>query len=149
LKSGKGRNRARPPAPVVGFGRPAPARTRRGRPPKHQLSLDLTGLHLGRLETDDDFRRAARKLLPAALEELGQAMGDAAWAWHHRANPAVAAGHGKAGPDMRAFVAKAGRTYRRFAPVGDRQALEDLLCEKLRAAKAGAPTRHGGDTAPG
>jgi hypothetical protein len=117
--------------------------------PRHEIRVDLSGVDLAGLETEDDFRRAARRLLPAALEELGQAMGEAAWARHHRGEPAVAAGHGKAGPQMREFVAKAGRTFRRFAPAADRQALEDLLVAKVREAKSAGATKDGGDTAAG
>jgi hypothetical protein len=116
---------------------------------KHEIHLDVTGLDLGGLETDDDFRQAARRLLPAALLELGQAMGESAWVRHHGLDAALATGHAWGGPEMHEFVAKAGRTYRRFAPAADRQALEDLLVEKLREARAGGATRDGGDTAPG
>jgi hypothetical protein len=116
---------------------------------KHELRLDLTRLDLGGLQTDDDFRRAARLLLPAALEELGQAIGEAAWDRHHRQEPGTDAVHGRAGPQMREFVAKAGRTYRRFAPAADRQALEDLLVARLREAKAAGATKDGGPTAHG
>jgi hypothetical protein len=45
---------------------------------KHEIRVDLGGTDLAALATDDDLRREARRLLPAALEELGQALGEAA-----------------------------------------------------------------------
>ena len=117
--------------------------------PRHEIRLDLTGVDLGALETDDDFRRAARQLLPAALEELGRALGESAWARRHPDRPAPAAKAWGPGADRKAFVGKAGRTYRLFASAQERQGLETLLVQKLREAKAAAGTKDGGGTVVG
>jgi hypothetical protein len=117
---------------------------------KYEIPLDLSGLDLESLDTDEDFRREAERLLPAALEELGQAFGEAAWRRQAVAMATAMKGREATG-EMREFIQKAGRTYRRFAPASDRLALEDLLVRKLREAKdqSGAHTKdEGGSTIP-
>jgi hypothetical protein len=116
---------------------------------KHDIRVDLAGVDLAGLVTEDDFRRAARRLLPAALEELGRALGEAAWARRHPLAPAPASKGCGPGADRREFVARAGHTYRLFASAAERRALEDLLVAKLREAKAAAGTQDGGGTVVG
>ena len=114
---------------------------------KYEIPLDLSDVDLEALDTDEDFRREAARLLPVALEELGQAFGEAAW----KRQATATKSRESATSEMRDFVQKAGRTYRRFAPASDRLALEDLLVRKLREAKdqSGTPTKdEGGATIP-
>jgi hypothetical protein len=117
---------------------------------KYEIRLDLSGVDLAALQTDGDFRREAARLLPAALEELGQALGEAAWERQRTDPPSPPVKHPAAAGELRTFVEKAGRTYRRFAPARDRQALEDLLIRQLRQAKSAAlaATRDDGSTVP-
>src|SRR5687767_8051075 len=106
---------------------------------KHEIRLDLSGVDLSALNSVADLRRAARKLLPAALEDLGQAMGEVAWLRSQAHKPALRLG----GPldEMRKFVAEAGKKYRRHAPDGERQALEELIMLRLQQAKTTASER--------
>jgi hypothetical protein len=103
---------------------------------KHEIRLDLAGADLDALVTEDDFGREAERLLPAALEELGQALGEAAWERRQADRQGPAVKYRGATGELREFVLKAGRTYRRFAPAHDRQTLKDLIVRKLRQAKA-------------
>jgi hypothetical protein len=117
---------------------------------KYEIPLDLSGIDLEALDTDKDFSREAERLLPAALEELGQAFGEAAWKRQAVALARAVKGREATG-EMREFIQKAGRTYRRFAPASDRLALKDLLIRKLREAKdqSGARTKdESGSTIP-
>jgi hypothetical protein len=116
---------------------------------KHEIRLDLSGVDLAALRTDGDFVREARKLLPAALEDLGQAMAEVAW----DRQPAAATGppvNYRRATEKRKFILDAGRKYRRHAPAEERQALEDLITRQLWAAKsrAAAATTDGGSTLP-
>jgi hypothetical protein len=116
---------------------------------KYEIRLDLSGVDLASLQTDDDFRREAARLLPGALAELGEALGEAAWGRSRALGPGRPVPYPGAADEMKEFVAKAGRKYRRFAPARDRQALEDLIVGRLRQAKAAAAgTRDGGSTIP-
>jgi CheY-like chemotaxis protein len=101
---------------------------------RHDIRVDLSGVDLAALRTDDDVRREARRLLPAALEELGQALGEAAWERQQATDGAPAVQY-RGADGMREFVLKAGRTYRRFAPAPDREALESLIVQRLLAAR--------------
>ena len=107
---------------------------------KHEIRVDLSGADLDTLVSDDDFRREAERILPAALEELGQALGEAAWERRQTIDdgPAIE-------DEMREFVVKAGRTYRRFAPARDRKTLTDLIVRKLQQAKDQSAARTADD----
>jgi hypothetical protein len=107
---------------------------------KYEIPLNLSGVDLEALDTDDDFRRVATRLLPAALEELGRAFGEAAWK-RQAVKMASAIKDQDAADDKTEFIRKAGRTYRRFAPASDRLALVDLLVRRLREAKDQSGTR--------
>jgi hypothetical protein len=113
---------------------------------KYEIPLDMSAVDLEALDTDEDIRLAASRLLPVALEELGRAFGEAAW------KRQASASTGRETTDERKeFIRKAGRTYRRFAPVSERMALEDLLVCRLREARdqSGARTKdEGGSTIP-
>jgi len=103
---------------------------------RHEIHLDLSAVDLAGLHSDEDVRREARRLLPAALEDLGQALAEAAWAGVRERTP---------GPPIRLpgqpgalseFVVEAGRRYKRHAPAVDRAALEEVIVNRLWAAKA-------------
>src|SRR6478672_9327390 len=88
--------------------------------PRHEIRVDLSGTDLAALHTEGDVRQEARRLLPA--------------------------GRPSAADDRHAFLVEAGRRYRRHAPAGDRAALEEVIVQQLRAARAqaSAGTRDGG-----
>ena len=45
----------------------------------HTYKVSLGHVDVSRLETDDDFRREAKRLLPNALVQVGEATGEVAW----------------------------------------------------------------------
>src|SRR5881409_2610457 len=114
--------------------------------PRHEIRVDLSGTDLAALHTEGDVRQEARRLLPAALEELGRALAEAAWAGALERSPGPPAGRPAGADDRHAFLVEAGRRYRRHAPAGDRAALEEVIAQQLRAARAqaSAGTRDGG-----
>ena len=116
---------------------------------KHEIRLDLSGVDLAALETDADFVREARKLLPAALEDLGQAMAEVSWNRQQTAAKGPPVKY-RGGTEKRKFILDAGRKYRRHAPAEERQALEDLIVRQLWAAKSrgSAATEHDWSTLP-
>jgi hypothetical protein len=119
---------------------------------KHEIRADLSGTDLATLRTEDDLWRAARRLLSAALEELGQALAEAAWAGVREPSAGLAVPLPDRPTALRDFVVEAGRRYKRRAPAADRQALEDVIVRRLRAAKAQAAAgtkAEGGSTVPG
>jgi hypothetical protein len=103
---------------------------------RHEIQLDLRGVDLAALHTDADIRREARQLLPAALEDLGQALAEAAWAGVRERTPDPAVRLPDRPEAMREFLVEAGRRYRRHAPVADRTGLEELIVQRLWAATA-------------
>jgi hypothetical protein len=103
---------------------------------RHEIQLDLRGVDLATLHTDDDIRREARRLLPAALEDLGQALAEAAWAGVREKTPSPAVFPPEQPGARREFLVEAGRRYKRHAPPADRAGLEELIVQRLWAAKA-------------
>ena len=116
---------------------------------KHEIRLDLSAVDLAALQTDADFLREARKLLPAALVDLGQAMAEVAWDRQQAAAKGPPVKY-RGATEKRKFILDAGRKYKRHAPAEERQALEDLIVRQLWAAKsrAAAATKDGGSTLP-
>jgi hypothetical protein len=45
----------------------------------HTHKISLGHVDVSRLETEDDFRREAQRLLPNALVQVGEAAGEVAW----------------------------------------------------------------------
>jgi len=43
------------------------------------IRIDLGHVDFDSLETDDDFRREAQRILPKAIVQLGEAVGEKAW----------------------------------------------------------------------
>jgi len=46
---------------------------------EHQIKIDFKLVDLSSLETEDDFLQEAKRLLPEALVQLGEAVGEKTW----------------------------------------------------------------------
>jgi hypothetical protein len=97
------------------------------------------------LETDEDFRRAAERLLPAALEQYGRELGEEAW--QHAPRLADAFGGGvpsdpaRLARDRREMVEEYVRDAR--ANARDREAILEHLVRRLKELKSRAATGPG------
>ena len=95
---------------------------------KFQISIDFSDVDLASLETEDDFRQEAKKLLPKALVKLGETVGEKTWEELQKSLK----GSGKSQSEKRKFIQETGRNYQRNASSREKQELEDYIVEELR-----------------
>ncbi|MBE9210648.1 hypothetical protein IQ244_29925 [Nostoc sp. LEGE 06077] len=99
---------------------------------KFQIDIDFSNIDVNALETDEDFHREAKALLPQALQKLGESIGEKTWEELQK-NLQQAGSKAKGSQlEKRKFIQETGRTYQRRASSREKQELEDYLVEELR-----------------
>ncbi|AKG20554.1 hypothetical protein [Calothrix sp. 336/3] len=94
---------------------------------KFQIDIDFNHVDFSSLETEEDFRTEAKKLLPAALIQLGEAVALQTWEEMQKT------GSGKGSQsEKRKFVQETGKNYQRSSSKREKQELEDYIVEQLR-----------------
>jgi hypothetical protein len=97
------------------------------------FTLELGGIDLASLRTEEDFQKAARRLLPAVLFQAGERLGEKTWSDLHK-------GGGAANPkatdsDRQRFVREMGQNYQKQANPKDRKLLEERIVTQLKELK--------------
>jgi len=103
---------------------------------KHMHKISFGNVDVSKLESEDDFRREAQRLLPNALVQVGEATGEVAWnelQKSFRGVPGFKANTSSS--DKRKFIREAGQNYRRQVTAKDRRQLEDYIVARLRELK--------------
>ncbi|AFY42845.1 hypothetical protein [Nostoc sp. PCC 7107] len=99
---------------------------------KFQIDIDYSNIELNALETDEDFHREAKTLLPQALQKLGESIGEQTWEELQK-NLQKSGSKSKGSQlEKRKFIQETGRTYQRRASGREKQELEDYLVDQLR-----------------
>ncbi|BAT54660.1 hypothetical protein NOS3756_36320 [Nostoc sp. NIES-3756] len=94
---------------------------------KFPIDLDFSHVDLSSLETEEDVRLEAKKLLPAALVLLGEAVALQTWEELQKNFS------GKSSQaEKRKFIQQTGKNYQRSASNREKQELEDHIVEQLR-----------------
>ncbi|MEH2409777.1 hypothetical protein [Nostoc sp.] len=102
---------------------------------KFQIDIDFSNIDLASLETEEDFQREAKILLPKVLVKLGESVGEKTWEELQEKLQGTG-GKLKSSPsEKRKFIQETGRTYQRNASNRERQELEDYIIEQLRQHK--------------
>lgn len=91
------------------------------------IDIDFSQIDTSSLETEEDFRTAAKELLPTALTKLGEAVALQTWEELHK----KASGKGSQS-EKRRFIQETGKSYQRKASHREKQDLEDYIVEQLR-----------------
>ncbi len=102
----------------------------------HTHKISLGHVDVSRLETEDDFRREAQRLLPNALVQVGEATGEVAWdelQKGFRGVPGFKANSSSS--DRGKFIREAGQNHCRQATAKHRRELEDYIVARLRELK--------------
>lgn len=101
---------------------------------KFQITIDFSNVDLTSLETDDDFKREAKILLPQALVKFGETVGEKTW---EELNKTKGTGTKQkfSQSEKRKFIQETGKNYQRHASNRERQELEDYIVEQLRNHK--------------
>jgi hypothetical protein len=104
------------------------------------LKIDIGWCDISALSTDKDFEGQAKKLLPAVLENIGEALGKAAWEKTQASFKGIPGMKlNTSSSDKAKFIREAGENYRRGLGAPDQRKIEELIVEKLRERKkAGA-----------
>jgi hypothetical protein len=100
------------------------------------FSIPLGSVDLSKLETDEDYRREAQRLLPDALTQIGEKTAEVAWNELHkgfRGIPGFKANSSSS--DKSRFIREAGQNHRRKASAHDRRVVEDHIIQQLRDMK--------------
>ncbi|AFY33625.1 hypothetical protein [Calothrix sp. PCC 7507] len=99
---------------------------------KFQIEIDFSSVDLASLETEEDFQREAKNLLPKALVKLGESVGEETWEELQNKLKAQGMKVNSSPSEKRKFIQETGRTYQRKASNRERQELEDYIIEQLR-----------------
>ncbi len=102
---------------------------------KNQITIDFKQVDLSSLETEDDFRAEAKRLLPEALVQIGEAMGEETWNALQQGQKSPRLKVNTSSSEKRKFVKDAGKNYQRGATARDRKEIEDYIVQELRNHK--------------
>jgi hypothetical protein len=100
-----------------------------------QISIDLDGVDFSSLDTEEDFRQEAKRLLPKALVTLGESIGEKTWEELQKNVKGPGMKRGSSQSDRRRFIQETGRTYQKNASSREKRELENYIVEQLRQYK--------------
>ncbi len=95
-------------------------------------NIKLGNIDVSRLETDEDFRREAKRLLPSALEQVGTVAGEEAWNAMRKAFRGSTIKMSDSASEKRKFIQESAREYRQTADAKTKREIEAVIIEKLR-----------------
>ncbi|MFN6515832.1 MAG: hypothetical protein RMY29_015230 [Nostoc sp. CreGUA01] len=102
---------------------------------KFQINIDFSNIDLAALETEEDFQREAKILLPKVLVKLGESVGEKTWE-ELQEKLKGSGGKLKSSPsEKRRFIQETGRTYQRNASNREKQELQVYIVDQLRQYK--------------
>ncbi len=96
------------------------------------IKIDLGRIDVDSLETDEDFLREARRILPKAIVQLGEAAGEEAWNELQKGLKGPGIKLNTSSSDKRKFIRESGQNYKREITVEDKKELEDYIIQQLR-----------------
>ncbi len=102
----------------------------------HSFTIPLGSVDLDRLVTDDDYRREAQRLLPAALKQIGEKTGEVArneLEKGFRGIPGVTVNSSSS--EKARFIREAAENHRSGASAQERRELEGYIIQQLRDMK--------------
>lgn len=102
----------------------------------YDIPIHLGSVDLDKLETDEDFRREAQRLLPDALTRIGEKTAELAWnelQKSFRGIPGFKANSSSS--DKSRFIREGGQKHRRDASTQVRRELENHIVQQLRGMK--------------
>ncbi|MEC4815199.1 MAG: hypothetical protein SAK29_18265 [Scytonema sp. PMC 1069.18] len=102
---------------------------------KFQISIDFNGVDFASLETEEDFRQEAKRLLPTALVILGESIGEKTWEELQKSVKGPGMKRGSSQNERRRFIQETGKTYQKNASSREKRELEDYIVEQLHQYK--------------
>ena len=102
------------------------------------IRIDLGQVDLGSLATDEDLRGEARRILPKAIVQLGEAVGEEAWNALQKGLKGPGIKLNTSSSDKRKFIRESGQNHKREISCNDKKKLEDEIIRRLREQKQSA-----------
>ncbi len=99
------------------------------------IQIDIKNIDFDSLETEEEFRQEAQRLLPEALVQLGEAMAEKTWEDLQKEMQKSGIKSGSSQNAKRKFIQETKRNYQRNASSRDKRELEDYIVEQLRLYK--------------
>ncbi|MGB6301671.1 MAG: hypothetical protein WBF90_36575 [Rivularia sp. (in: cyanobacteria)] len=99
------------------------------------IEIDFKSVDFASLDTDEDFRKEAQRLLPQTLVKVGEAMAEKTWEELQKEMQKSGMKSGGSQSAKRKFVQETKRTYQRNASSRDKRELEDYIVEQLHQYK--------------
>jgi hypothetical protein len=106
------------------------------------INIEVGQVDLDSLHTEEEIRAEAKKLIPAALNEIGKAGAEILWEEAQKAfdMPGFTVNHSAS--EKRKFVEATGRSHALEASASDNQELEDYIAAEIQARKSGRAAQH-------
>jgi len=101
-----------------------------------KMDISIGSVDLDALNTDQEIRTAAQKLVPDALREMGKAAAEVTWNELQKAFRGPGLKASNSASDKRKFVENAGKEYARKASQSQRREVEDHIVKQIVAKKA-------------
>jgi hypothetical protein len=103
---------------------------------KIEFDIDLGKIDFSKLETDEDFHREARRLVPTALTKFGEKMAEHAWNETQKAFKSVKGFKPNSSTiDKSKFIRETAAKYKRDASAKDRKEVEEHIVAQMRKQK--------------
>lgn len=103
------------------------------------FTIPLGSVNLGGLNTDEDFRREAERLLPTVLTQIGEQTAEFAWTELQKSFRRIPSFKcNSSASDKSKFVRDGGQNHRRSANAGYRLRVTNHIIERLRELKRSA-----------
>ncbi|WP_414618739.1 hypothetical protein [Calothrix sp. CCY 0018] len=100
-----------------------------------EIEVDFKTVDFASLDTDEDFRKEAQRLLPQTLVQVGEAMAEKTWDELQKEMQKSGMKAGASQSAKRKFVQETKRTYQRNASSREKRELEDYIVEQLHQYK--------------
>ncbi|MBE9213633.1 hypothetical protein IQ247_13315 [Plectonema cf. radiosum LEGE 06105] len=102
---------------------------------KIDLKIKIGNVNLRSLETEDDIHKEAKRLLPQALVEIGEATAETTWVELQKQMKKSGMKPNSSSSDKRKFIQEAGRNYQRSATSTHKREIENHIVEQIRKLK--------------
>ena len=99
------------------------------------IEIDFKGVDFDSLETEEDFRNQAQRLLPEALVQLGESVAERTWEELQKEMQKSGIKSGGSQSAKRKFIQETKRNYQRNASSRDKRELEEYIIEQIRLYK--------------
>jgi len=97
-----------------------------------KFKINLGNINYSTLKTDDDIRREAQRILPNAILQIGEAVGEEAWDALQKAFKGIMPKASSSSAEKQKFIRESAREYKRKISPKEKSDLENEIILELR-----------------